>query len=425
MFGRPEPQLAVALRLRASGHAVAFAVHPAVQPLVAGFDLEVLEGVTWGEALLKTPAQPLVERRPWDGGLRRLFSNLAQNATALAALIHNWRADVLVCDMLPMGPIAAEVAGIPYATTAGLAFPLGGSTLPPYGAALSPYARFGPRWLMQQSRWSALIHSGDRFVNRVRRAYGLPPVRRSLFPLSPYLALAFTTGLLEYKRPDLPPQVWFVGPALPPCPGVDPDALPDDWEDELPLVWADLRSLERVAPRARHRLLRRLIAGARHQPWRLVLQVQPDDMPARPRGLPSNVTRVDLPPGPVLQQSIRGVINCGDDVAVTAAATVGLPQLCLPFDGEQAEVAQRIVESGAGLRRAPQPLPVRRLRRAVNSLLNETGLPISARRLADDFARCDGPGVAADLLLQLAAARHPIHRALGQLPTRYAEVDIP
>lgn len=423
-YGHLPQQIAVARRLQDEGHTVAFAVHPRLHPPLARAGLEALHEFTWGQALLDTPnAGALRDRTPWDRGLHRLFANLGQGATVLAALLRQWQADVLISSKTPIGAIAAEASGLPYATTCGLAFPLSGTTLPPYGPGISPYARPGLTWLLHQIRWSTLAHSGDRTVNRARRAYGLPPVQRSLFVPSPYLLLTFTTELFEYRRPDLPPQVWFVGPAHDSAPDDGAAAFPWDRLDaERPLVYAALGDGgvrdERVRPTLA--LLRTVVDASRDQPWQTVISL---DLPAQtltqPPDLPPNViVAAPAPCRPLLEQA-RVVICSGADMIVTAALCAGTPMLVLPEGGDQSEVAQRVVEAGAGLRLTPRGLRSGVLQRAIARLLNEPGPSLSARRIAADFARCDGPGTAAALLVELAEVRRPIHRALGQAPTCY------
>ncbi len=412
----------MAQRLQAMGHTVAFAVHPCLQPRIVQAGLLVLQEFTWGQSLLDTPsAGALRDRQPWDRGLRRLFASLPEGATVLAALLRQWRADVLVSPKIPVGAIAADVAGIPFASTCGLTLPLSGSTLPPYGSGLSPYARRGLAWLWHQARWSALAHTGDRAVNRLRRAYGLPPVRRSLFLPSPYLLLAFTTELLEYRRSDLPPQVWFTGPAVPELPVPPPVVLP--WNEASaaqPLVYAALGSPGDEQLRATVGMLRKLVEASRDQPWNLAVGL---DLPSQPAvalpALPPNVALLPAASFSALLAQASAVITAGADDIVALALSAGVPLVLLPQTSDQVELAQRVVEAGSGLRMASQWPWSNGLRRAISRALSEPGLRLGARRMAADFARCDGPGTAAELLVQLATDRHPIHRALGQSPTLY------
>ena len=70
--------------------------------------------------------------------------------------------------------------------------------------------------------------------NRQRQQIGLPPVSRlkTVFDdlMSPYLHLQGTTPAFEFPYTDLPPQVHFVGPMLPP--------MPANWQP--PAWWGEL-----------------------------------------------------------------------------------------------------------------------------------------------------------------------------------------
>ena len=147
--GNLRTQIAVAHRLQEMGHTVAFAVPPRLQPTVVRAGLKVLNGLSWGQELLDTyQAGALLDRSWRDKGLRRLFANLGQEATILAALLRHWQADALVSAQTPIGAIASDAVDIPYADICGMALPINSTALPPYGSGLSPYARRGLTWFL-------------------------------------------------------------------------------------------------------------------------------------------------------------------------------------------------------------------------------------------------------------------------------------
>jgi UDP:flavonoid glycosyltransferase YjiC (YdhE family) len=73
----------------------------------------------------------------------------------------------------------------------------------------------------------------------------------------------------------------------------------------------------------------------------------------------------------------------------------------VPTEWDKPEVAQRVVEAGAGLRLAPQRCTPARLRAAVVEVLGNPRFRDAAQRLADVFARQGGPERAAELLVAL------------------------
>jgi UDP:flavonoid glycosyltransferase YjiC (YdhE family) len=74
----------------------------------------------------------------------------------------------------------------------------------------------------------------------------------------------------------------------------------------------------------------------------------------------------------------------------------GVPVCVVPYGRDQLEVAQRVERAQAGAALSPKRLTPAALRHAFEKTLqSRTG----AMRVAEDFSRYGGPGVAADHLL--------------------------
>jgi UDP:flavonoid glycosyltransferase YjiC (YdhE family) len=92
------------------------------------------------------------------------------------------------------------------------------------------------------------------------------------------------------------------------------------------------------------------------------------------------------------------LVTNGNSESVLAALQAGLPVVVLPSIWDQAEMAWRVAETGAGLRIAPWRATPRRMRRAVLRVLDEPSFRAQAVKMGDALARCGGPARAAALI---------------------------
>lgn len=419
------PTIAIAQRLQRQGHAVAYASHPEMSPAIERAGLPFIKEFHWGDLILKVRRAIATQPNRWiallkggRGSLTRIyFHDLDRAVESLVALLNGWRADVVVTDIMGYpGVIAAEACGLPYATTCTMTLPLRSSALPPYGFGLSP--RMGPdwRWLLGKRAFHWLEHSGDRAVNRVRKRYGLSYVRRTFFYPSPYLFLAFVTEAFEYARPDLPRQVFYVGPSVSEQRGDTDVPFPWEWLNGRPLVYTSLGTINTGAVK----FFDRVIEASGEQPWQSVISVGPYLSLDRWKNPPRNVLLQNYVPQPALLRRAQAVISHGGANTVNEALAAGVPLAVTPLGADQFESAQRVVEAGAGLRLRFRKAGVAELRAGICRLLEDPSLRENAHRIASDYAKCDGPGTAAALILRLAQTRAPLLRPPGRRPTIYA-----
>lgn len=105
------------------------------------------------------------------------------------------------------------------------------------------------------------------------------------------------------------------------------------------------------------------------------------------------------------------VITTGGAGTVLAALSAGVPLVIVPTDWDKPEIAQRVVEAGAGVRLAPRRCTPARLRAAVEHVLGQPSFSMNARRLARIFSSYGGPDRAAELLEALS---NPMTDSLSQ-----------
>jgi MGT family glycosyltransferase len=293
--------------------------------------------------------------------------------------------DAVVVDvMLPGAVLGAERAGLPTAVLCHTIYILPAPGIPPVGLGLRP-AR-GPLGRARDRAISAaglrLMSTGLVPLNRAREALGLPP-QAGVFDqvLGVDRVLVLTSRGFDLPARSLPPSVRYVGPQLddedcqgapwdPPWPPGSPDplvlvSLSSTFQNQGGTVAAAIAALGTMAVRG-------LVT--------LGPTLDPADFPA-----PANVAvRPFVPHAAVLDQA-RAVVTHGGHGTVIKALAHGVPLVCLPFGRDQADVARRVTEAGAGLRLSRRASP-ERIGAAVARVLTEARFRRAAAGLAEAIA---------------------------------------
>jgi MGT family glycosyltransferase len=323
----------------------------------------------------------------------------------LTAVIRKLNPDAIVTETSMWGPILVlrERDSVPvavFSTVAACLIP--GPGAPPFGIGL-------PRPRNARTRFAAsLANAGLRALSRsmrgaasaLRRDYGLPELAASVTEHSGTMDLYLvpSTPEFDYERNDLPSSVRYVGPC----------------------VWNKCRS--EAAPRWLETLQKPTVhvtEGTMHTQKPVLLEAAVRGL----GGLPMSVVMTtgghrraeDLHLGP-LAQNVRVepwvahtdlmprtdvLVTTGGAGTVMTALSAGVPMVIVPTEWDKPENAQRVVEAGAGVRLSPRRLSPERLRRAVQTVLEEPQFRESARRMSKNFASRDGLTEAARLLEKL------------------------
>ncbi|MBL7499550.1 glycosyltransferase family 1 protein [Frankia sp. CNm7] len=397
LAGHITPLVAVADRLRALGHRVAWAGEPSLIRTLAGPDAEVhpaLGGpVDVGGRGLGLRGYAAVQFL-WEEFLIPL-AEATHEAVADAA--KQVDAGLVVADMQALaGAIAAARAGIPWVTSATTS----GSLRDPFTA--TPRVR---QWL------------DGLFADLITRLCPDPAV--SLTPAtlerSPLLVLAFTTEALAGPGDPAGPATAWVGPALrhPPeaglaavtATGVSPHAGPDDGEP-FPWAWLDpdkplvVVSLGTVNGPVGGRFLRSCVdaLGALGDRVRAVVADPAGTVAAAPGNV---LVRPGLPILVLLPHAAAVVCHGGHNTVCEALAH-DLPLVVAPIRDDQPIVAQQVVDAGAGIRlhfgRATADL----IAAAVTDVLTRPRYRLAAQGIGASFRAAGGAAAAADHLARLA-----------------------
>jgi len=407
------PFLALALEARSRGHDVAFYTGGGSISAVTreGFRCFPFREVDWDsvarifEGIIAGRAKPSQLARLWP---TFLVDTVPAQVRDLEAVLAEWPADLLVCDIAMWAPILIlrERTGIPVVAFSHVAYcllpgpdgPIQGIALPRRRSAWQ--ALFG--WLASHAVNLVTARTRKR-ANALRRQFGLAPLGISVNEFMGTLPLYLVPSAPEFdnRRRDLPPAVHYVGPCL--------------WDkhcDEAPAAWIE----QTLAPIPRHQPVVLVDEGAMftHEPRML-------EMAARGlAGLPLMVILLagegrdlaDLKLGPLASNIIlqphaplsdvlpmaNALVTNGNSDSVLAALQAGLPTVVLPSIWDQAEMAWRVAETGVGLRIAPSRATPIRLRQAVLRVLEEPSFRENTAKMRGALAHCGGPARAAGLI---------------------------
>lgn len=391
-FGDPGhafPMLALGAELARRGHAVTYQTWERWREPVtaAGMRFEAAPEYR----VFPTREHPL---KPYEAAVRAARETLP--------LLTATRYDAVVADILTVAPaLAAEMAGVPWATLVPHVHPHAAAGHPAYaiGARL-PRTRAGRRfWAALDRRLVARgLEQGRGELNATRSRLGLPPQPWVHNGISRDLALLATFPHLEYPR-AWPPWLRIVGP-LQWEPPSDDVAIP---AGEGPLVVV----APSTAQDAEHRLLRAALAGLDGEPVR-VLATWNGRAPDPPLGpVPANATVLPwLKYSQVMAHADVVVMHAGHGTLMRAL-TAGSVPVAVPAAGDMNENAARLDWAGAGVRLPRRYARPWAIRLAVRRALAEPSLRARARELAAWAARHDAAATAAGELERWVGGRVP------------------
>ncbi len=418
--------LPLACQLQADGHEVLFISHPRVRNMLARNNLALHNTFTWGgyavdlieqKAIKGHIYRTIIKERKIKASFFLFVYGLEEAARSCLQVIDVWKPDVAVFDILFLpGSLSAELCSLPYASSCPVPSPLASTDLPPYSFGLPSNRKklgfiYGALWKLSLAYWGL----NTRYVNRVRRAFDLPPMGNIISDhASPYLYLSYTTERFEFFRSDLRPQVHYIGPTLNRKSATTEVQLPQFSTNESPLIYFTMGTLQ-----GKRKVFYQMIEAARGAPWRVAMTVGDLFRTDSFGELPPNVTIANWLPQIELLSRSAAIVCHGGFNTVNDALALSVPLLVLPQAWDHFETAQRLIEAGAAIRLDPFKVSAKTLRTNIDHLLTTPDFAHAAQQLAEDFSRCDTARSGADLILQLAKTRRPIFRAPEQSPTVY------
>jgi UDP:flavonoid glycosyltransferase YjiC (YdhE family) len=326
------------------------------------------------------------------------YEAVARATVTTRELVRALAPDVVVSDILTLAPaLAAELEGVPWATTIPHVDPRGAPGRPPYsmGARL-PRTAVGRRlWGLTDRVVARGLELGRVELNETRRRLDLPPLPHVHGGISRRLCLVGTFPQLEYPRPGgREPGTHVIGP-LQWQPESRPTALPPGDE---PLVL--------VAPSTSqdpsHRMLQAALDGLAKLPVR-VLATYNRRLPRTPLRVPRNARLVEWVDYAATMPQCDVVVCHAGHGTVARALTSGSVVVACPAAGDMNENAARVDWAGCGVRVPRRIVTPFGIRMAVSRALSEPALRERARELGRWAADHD-PGERGAQLVEMFAA---------------------
>ena len=154
-------------------------------------------------------------------------------------------------------------------------------------------------------------------------------------------------------------------------------------------------------------LMRRLVAELAESPHRFVVSKGPQHAEY---GLADNMWGAEFLPQPAILPLVDAVVTHGGNNTTTECFHFGKPMVALPLFWDQYDNAQRVDETGFGIRLDTYGFADGDLRAAVDAVLDDTARHERLQAVAERVRRTPGTVRAADLLERLAATGEPVAR---------------
>ena len=308
---------------------------------------------------------------------------LPECARAFQEVACEVRPDVVINDVFTLpAALAAELDGVPRATTIHHPYPVNEPGLPYFMVGLLP-----PRTPLGAVAWRAArpwfarrAVSQRRELNAARAQLGLQPLQRLYGSISDELALVANFPQLEYPR-RWPPHVHVTGPMM--FELSDQDSAPPQGDEPLVVAagsTAQDHGLE---------LVRTTLEALADEPVRVLAVLAGKDRSwAEPT--PINAKVVNWASYSRVMPRASLVVCNGGLGTVAMALSAGVPVIIRPAGADMGENGARVAWAGVGLMLPRGVFGTRSLRVAVRRVLADGRFASRARALADWSQRNDG-----------------------------------
>ncbi|PEZ26493.1 glycosyltransferase [Bacillus thuringiensis] len=325
-------------------------------------------------------------------------------------IIKEFPADVLIVDMCSLGaylfhekggPVWASVGMIPLRTGESA---MHGSGKPPAKSALG---RLNNRMINWIGTNVMLKDVTKKMINDLRSIQGPEiPKGKTAFDclMSPFLHLHGTTAAFEFPYKEIPSQLHYVGPMLPPMPT---DFILPKWWSELssgkPVVHVTQGT---VATDVEELTLPTIRAMADEN----VLVVVTTPNPEKLGDVPRNVRVERMIPHSLLLPYVDVMVTNGGYNGVKVALSHGVPLVAAGILSDQPEVCGRIEYFGAGVNLKTSTPSSSQLKEAILKVLKEPAYRREAKVIQSDFASYDSATEVVRLLELLAKTKKAVLR---------------
>ncbi len=398
--------------LRRRGHRVVFIVEESFQGALAekGFEERLMRltppaeheedpGQFWKDFIRDTAPvfrRPTIEQL--EGFIAPTFEALCDGARyvdeRLVEIIDEVRPDAIVEDNVVSFP-ALPASGVPWVRIVSCnPAEIKDPEVPP------PFSGYPTA---ERSRWAAYREEYARALGPLQAGFdefcrerGAPPLRELEFVhTSEWLNFWLYPNEVDYARSRPLGERWH---------NLESSVRSTDAEWELPeslaeaegpLVYLSLGSLGS----ADVELMRSLIAGLADAPYRVIVSMGPQHQQLE---LAANMVGEEFLPQASILPMVDVVVTHGGNNTVTECLHFGKPMVVLPLFWDQYDNAQRVDETGFGVRLATYEHEPAELRAAIDRLLDDAALADHLDAVSRRLRATPGTERAADLIEALA-----------------------
>lgn len=404
-LGDIHPYIAIALGLKSRGHRPAIATHASLRPKIEAEGLEFHpvrpDPLGIGDAA-EMVRRAMESRRGPEYVIRTMLSYLRESYADLVDALPG--ADLVITHPIAFaGPIAAEKAGVRWASTALAPLSMFSQHDPPvmpgYPRALTElYKR--SRLAKPMLQWLTRQVAGPWFepVYALRRELGLPPDGIPILTgqRSPHLILALFSEVLGAPQPDWPPQTRQTGFCF-----YDKhmfDGLPPELERFLddgppPIVF----TLGSAAILSAGDFYGESAKAAQLLGRRAVLLTGKRENDRTPDG----VIACGYAPYSELLPRACAVVHHGGVGTTGQALRAGRPMLVVPFSQDQPDNAARVVRLGVARSVPRKRFSAKRAALELRFLLEDPSYALRAQEVGRQVRAEDGVSAACDAIEEL------------------------
>jgi UDP:flavonoid glycosyltransferase YjiC (YdhE family) len=330
----------------------------------------------------------------------------------LQALLRDFPADVLVGDPSVVAVATVEEVGGPPSATANVTcLGIPGREVAPFGLGLLPSGSAVGRLrnrALELAAPNVVFREASRVLAGQCRSVGAAPRKFTGVVVSPNLFLQPSVPEFEYPRPDLPPQVHYVGALL-------PEAAADA---PRPTWWAELVAHRRPAVLVTQgtiatrldELVAPAVTGLAADDVLVVAAGVADPAALGPASSAPNLRTAAFVPFADVMPHVDAFVTNGGYGGVQFALRHGVPIVVAGTTEDKPEIANRVAYSGAGINLRTATPTSGQVADAARSVLGDPRYRAGAGTVAAALARHDGPREAVRLLERLAATRAPVYR---------------
>jgi MGT family glycosyltransferase len=258
------------------------------------------------------------------------------------------------------------------------------------------------QWASFRSEYAQQIGEMQTSFSDFCRDRGAPPLPDGeMIHESPWLNLTIYPAELDYRRSTPLPATWH---------NLETSvrATDEEWsppEHRRPLIYVSLGSLGS----ADVRLMRRLVEALASTPYDFVVSKGPQHDQYE---LAENMTGEEFLPQVSVLPHVDAVITHGGNNTTTECMWHGKPMLVLPIFWDQHDNAQRVHETGFGLRLPTYTFTDEQLDQALGTLLADAALRHRVAAAGERLRSSSGTARAAELIEQIARTGAPVPRSV-------------